>query len=77
MWARITLLELLFSKFSIMDELTDNQFYTEDNKLTPETLRKYHGCEHYSDEEAIDIIQAIEQFSIILFETINKNELKA
>jgi hypothetical protein len=33
--------------------------------LTPEELRKYKGCEHYTDEEAEDIINSLFKLSII------------
>lgn len=36
--------------------------------LTIEKLRSFPGCEHYSDEEAVNIIQSFEQLTAIIFE---------
>lgn len=36
--------------------------------LTIEKLRSFPGCEHYSDEEAENIIQSFEQLTAIIFE---------
>ena len=36
--------------------------------LTPEKLRSFSGCEHYTDEEALGIIQSLEMLSVIIFE---------
>ena len=33
-----------------------------------EWLRSFKGCEKYSDEEAIKIVQAIEKLTLILFD---------
>ena len=38
--------------------------------LTVEKLRGFPGCEHYTDEEAANIVQTIDQLSLILFECI-------
>lgn len=40
--------------------------------LTVEKLRTFPGCEHYSDEEAEQIVQTIHQFAHILFECVSK-----
>ncbi|MET6997817.1 hypothetical protein [Chitinophaga defluvii] len=37
-------------------------------KLTPEMLRGYPGCEHYNDEQAHEIINTIEKLAIILLD---------
>jgi hypothetical protein len=36
--------------------------------LTIEKLRSFPGCEHYSDEEAGNIIQSFEQLTAIIFD---------
>ena len=45
---------------------------TKKEPLTIEKLRTFPGCEHYSDEEALGIVQTIEQLAIILFKSIQK-----
>jgi hypothetical protein len=58
-----------------MDDLTDNLLYPKkEGKLTPEALRTYKGCGHYTDEEAINIIETLEQFSKIIFDIVYKKE---
>lgn len=36
--------------------------------ITPEDLRKFHGCEHFTDEQAIEIVLAIKQLTEIIFD---------
>lgn len=36
--------------------------------MTVEELRKFPGCENYTDEEAVDIIQTLEKLAVFLFE---------
>jgi hypothetical protein len=33
-----------------------------------EWLRSFKGCENYSDEQAVEIVQAIEKLTLILFD---------
>lgn len=40
--------------------------------LTIEKLRTFPGCEHYSDEEAEQVVQTIHQYAVILFECVSK-----
>jgi hypothetical protein len=40
--------------------------------LTIEKLRTFPGCEHYSDEEAEQIVQTLHQYALILFECASK-----
>ena len=40
--------------------------------LTIEKLRTFPGCEHYSDEEAEQVVQTIQQYALILFECVSK-----
>lgn len=42
--------------------------------LTIEKLRKYPGCENYSDDEAAYVIQTLEQFALILFEIAQQDK---
>ena len=42
--------------------------------LTIEKLRSFPGCEHYSDEEATNIIQAFEQLTAIVFEATTSGQ---
>ena len=41
--------------------------------MTIEQLRKYKGCEHYSDEEAEEVVSSLRTLAIILIETWPKN----
>ncbi len=34
----------------------------------PDWLRTYKGCEHYSEEEAVKILQTLDKLTIILFD---------
>jgi hypothetical protein len=43
--------------------------------LTIEKLRTFPGCEHYSDEEAEQIVQTIHQFAHILFECVSQTKV--
>lgn len=53
-----------------------NDFFDTDNPkcLTPDKLRSFPGCEHYSDEEAPEVIASIEQLSHILMEFVTEME---
>jgi hypothetical protein len=42
--------------------------------LTIEKLRSYPGCENYTDDQAVSIIQTLEQFALILFEIAHQKE---
>jgi hypothetical protein len=37
--------------------------------MTIEQLRKYKGCEHYSDEDAAEVVSSLRTLAIILIET--------
>ena len=37
--------------------------------MTIEQLRKYEGCEHYSDEEAAEVVRSLRIYAMILIET--------
>lgn len=44
--------------------------------ITIEKLRSFPGCEHYSDEEAANVIQSFEQLTAIIFDaTTSKQNL--
>ncbi len=46
-------------------------------RLTIEQLRSYEGCEHYTEEEAGEVIDTLEQLTIVLFKLYKKDlELK-
>ena len=45
--------------------------------LTVEKLRTFPGCEHYSDEEAEQVMQTIHQFAHILFECVSQAKVVA
>ncbi len=34
----------------------------------PDWLRAYKGCEHYSEEEAVNILQTLDKLTLILFD---------
>jgi hypothetical protein len=36
-------------------------------RLSIEELRSYEGCENYTDEEADEVIDSLEQFAIIMY----------
>lgn len=40
--------------------------------LTVEMLRQYPGCEHYTDQEAEELIHSITQLAVILLETLTQ-----
>ena len=42
--------------------------------LTVAILRRFPGCEQYSDEEAAEIIEAINQLTEIIFKSIYEND---
>ena len=43
-------------------------------RLTVSQLKNYKGCEHYTDEEAEEIIETLEQLTIVLFKLYQKNK---
>jgi hypothetical protein len=43
--------------------------------LTIEKLRTFPGCEHYSDEDAEQIVQSIHQFAYILFDCVSQTKV--
>lgn len=45
--------------------------------LTVEKLRTFPGCEHYSDEEAEQVVHTIHQYALILFECVSKAKVVA
>lgn len=44
-----------------------------EKKLTPVKLRKYKGFENINDEEAINIIETLYQFSLLTLTIYNSN----
>ena len=57
-----------------MVELTDELLsQRKSTKLTPEILRKYSGCEHYTYEQAVDIVASIEKPADIFFKLGSKS----
>jgi hypothetical protein len=51
-------------------ELTNESFsQIKDGKLTPEILRKYSGCEHYTYDQAVNIVDSIGKPAEIFFKT--------
>ena len=61
-----------------MVALTDELFsQIKDNRLTPEILCKYPGCEHYTNKQALNIIMSLEKLAEICFKIdSNKIEVK-
>lgn len=45
--------------------------------LTVETLRKFPGCQGYSDKEAANIVQTIHQLTAIIFNSVSENCLRS
>ncbi|HRE73640.1 MAG TPA: hypothetical protein PK637_00945 [Flavobacteriales bacterium] len=43
-------------------------------RLSIEELRSFKGCENYTDEEAVEIIDTLEQMTIVLFKLYQKNK---
>lgn len=43
--------------------------------LTVERLKRFPGCEHYTDEEALHIVQSIEQLALIIYECAAQDSL--
>ncbi|NLR76989.1 hypothetical protein [Chitinophaga eiseniae] len=44
-------------------------------ELTPELLRKFPGCEHYSDEQAESVIESIHLLAEILYDLAISKEI--
>jgi len=43
-------------------------------RLSIEELRSFKGCENYTDEEAEEVIDTLEQMTIVLFKLYQKNK---
>ena len=43
-------------------------------KLTIEELRAFPGCEHYTDEQASEIVETIYQLCLLLFDMAAANK---
>lgn len=43
--------------------------------LTAEKLRTFPGCEHYSDQEAEELINSIMQLTVFLLETLTQSKI--
>jgi hypothetical protein len=43
-------------------------------RLSIEELRSFKGCENYTNEEAEEIIDTLEQMTIVLFKLYQKNK---
>ncbi|WP_142683021.1 hypothetical protein [Chitinophaga polysaccharea] len=46
-----------------------------DEEMTPELLRKFPGCEHYTDEQAKEIVFTIKQLAELLYDLALPKEL--
>ena len=48
---------------------------TKNEPLTISILKSFEGCEHYTDEEAMEIVESIRKLAIILYDLqeINKS----
>ena len=53
----------------IIDELCSQ---TKNEKLTPEMLRKYPGCEDYTYEQAVNIAETIDKLAEIFLKIDSK-----
>ena len=45
--------------------------------LTQERLRQFSGCRHYDEEQALQLVQLIEQLATALFETVVARQAQA
>lgn len=45
-----------------------NEIKFSNNKKDVEWLRSFKGCEHYTDDEAVKIVQSLERLANILFD---------
>lgn len=45
-----------------------NEIKFSDNRKDAEWLRSFKGCEHYTDDEAVKIVQSLERLANILFD---------
>lgn len=43
-------------------------------RLSIEELKSFKGCENYTNEEAEEIIETLEQMTIVLFKLYQKNK---
>ena len=57
------------------DEQPDKPSNQSKNSLTPELLRTYKGCEHYTDAEAAEVIQSLEKLSAICYSVIHQSNI--
>lgn len=55
--------------------LCANDINPSDKPLTPEILRTFPGCEHYSDTEATAIIKSLEKLSAICHQITKVKEI--
>jgi hypothetical protein len=53
----------------LADELSSQ---IKSSKLTPEILRMFSGCEHYTNEEAVNIVESIEKLAEIFLKIDSK-----
>lgn len=53
---------------NVPDILRDRKGLSRSGSLTPELLRTFEGCEHYSDEQAQEIVFGLQSLAGILFE---------
>lgn len=42
---------------------------------TPEWLRSFEGCEHYTDQEAMEILQSLDVLAAIFLQPSNENTI--
>ncbi|GAA3919567.1 hypothetical protein GO495_21540 [Chitinophaga oryziterrae] len=50
------------------DEWQDSYFDENRGRLTIQELRTFPGCEHYSDEQAEEIVESIYQIALLVFD---------
>jgi hypothetical protein len=50
------------------DKANPKTFNTDSCDLTVESFKKYPGCEHYSHEEAAEIVESLGKLARILYE---------
>lgn len=43
--------------------------------LTIDKLRKFPGCEHYSDEEAAQVVDSLNKLALILLNTLPEKHI--
>jgi hypothetical protein len=52
-----------------------NKLHT-DEELTPEVLRRFPGCEHFTDDQAKEIVFTIKQLAELLYHWALPKELQ-